>query len=178
MTIGSVCLNNERAAPSSRSSINSMTICMWKISKWSLSSSAFVPFCISSNTSSCLWTYLFVEIDQLFVWQFECLDGSEDSVPVAVVDVGHKSILRVDGVQRHRSFILKSLIDNNWESLQIHEGLYEVSWRGHEVFYSWSHHEACMSSWKVKEMKLKSILRQMSIKCLLSLSKRTLKREY
>ena len=43
--------------------------------------------------------HLLIEIDQLSVRQLESLDGFEDGVPVSVVDVGCKRILRVHCVQ-------------------------------------------------------------------------------
>ena len=53
--------------------------------------------------------YLFIQIDELFIRELEGLNGSENGVPVAVVDVCHEGILRIDRVERHRSLLLQSL---------------------------------------------------------------------
>ena len=51
--------------------------------------------------------HLLVEVDELLVWQLECLYGLEHSVPVAVVDVGREGVLGVHRVQRDRRLLLQ-----------------------------------------------------------------------
>ena len=86
--MGSVCRSKDLAAPSSLSSINSITT-------WQEDEFCFERLC-----------YLLIEINQLPVRQLERLDGLEDGVPVTVVDVRRERILRVHRVQGDRGLLL------------------------------------------------------------------------
>lgn len=54
----------------------------------------------------CSTPYLFVQIDEFLVWQFEGLYSLQHCVPVATVDVRHKTVHRVHGVQGDPTLLL------------------------------------------------------------------------
>ena len=87
--MGSVWRSRERAAPSSRNSISSITTCE------------------GGELGGGTGGHLLVEVDELLVWQLEWLYGLEHSVPVAVVDVGREGVLGVHRVQRDRRLLLQ-----------------------------------------------------------------------
>lgn len=55
-----------------------------------------------------LGPHLLIQVNQGFIRQLEGLDGLQDGVPVAAVDVGHKALNAVHRVQRHRGLLLQA----------------------------------------------------------------------
>lgn len=57
----------------------------------------------------CKWhtSHLLIEVYQGLIWQLERLDGLEDRVPVAAVDVRHEAFDAVHGVERNRGLLLE-----------------------------------------------------------------------
>lgn len=52
-------------------------------------------------------THLLIKVYEGLVWQLEGLDGLQDSVPVAAVDICHKALDTVHCVQGHRGLLLQ-----------------------------------------------------------------------
>lgn len=105
MIMGSVCLRRERAAPSSLSSISSSTT-------WAAKPHGGLDDLSGSRLGGLLARavprpYLLVEVYQGLVWQLEGLDGLQDGVPVAAVDVCHEALDAVHGVQGHGGLLLQ-----------------------------------------------------------------------
>lgn len=51
--------------------------------------------------------HLFIQVYQGLIWQFEGLDGLQDSIPVAAVYVCHEALYTVHSVQRHGGLLLQ-----------------------------------------------------------------------
>lgn len=51
--------------------------------------------------------HLFIQVYQGLVGQLQGLDGLQDCVPVAAVDVGHEALYAVHRVQGHRGLLLQ-----------------------------------------------------------------------
>lgn len=51
--------------------------------------------------------HLFIQVDQGLIRQLQGLDGLQDCVPVAAVDVGYETLYAVHRVQGHRGLLLQ-----------------------------------------------------------------------
>lgn len=52
-------------------------------------------------------SYLFIKVDQGLIWEFERLYSLKDSIPMTAIDISHKTLNTVHGVQGHCCLLLQ-----------------------------------------------------------------------